>query len=295
MNVSGNLGPSANYFRIPGTTGGTENTWSYESPQLPVGTYDVFLRIRDDLGNLGTDSTRIFVGPIGDDLPSATINAAERYQQAATSFTATFGGTASDDNQVDSVMVTIYDSVERGWVQPDGSIGFIAAPFSAALSTAADGSITWSYSFTAPRASTYGFFVRAVDSAGQSSAESLSGSLRLYPGDARPTVTITLPSDNQVLTNNRIAVAGSANDDNSVSAIELLIRNADTGEYLRTDGSFGAAQWIPGSLTNPGGSRSNFDYQTGILPDGTWDVLVRSRDNHGQSTSPIPRVRVTLE
>jgi hypothetical protein len=74
-------------------------------------------------------------------------------------------------------------------------------------------------------------------------------------------------------------------DDISLGGVEIRFRNVDTGQYLRSDGSLGNSQWIQAALTNPGGDRSNFDYQTPIIPDGTWTVQIRSEDNNNQTSS----------
>ena len=166
-------------------------------------------------------------------------------------------------------------------------------PFDATLSSPGAANTDWSFTFDAPAASTYYYFVRAVDSAGQSTPFHSFGTGRLFPGDGVPTVTVNLPANNQIVTTNRIAVAGSATDDASLNGVQIRFRHVDTNRYLRADGTLGSSQWIDAALTNPGGVRSNFDYQTPVIPDGKWDVQIRSEDNNTQ-TSSTTRLTVTL-
>ena len=203
-------------------------------------------------------------------------------------------GTATDDIGVASVAMRIFDDDAKRWLQPDGSLSSRPIPFNAVVANAGAASTTWSFDFSPPKASTYFFYVHALDSAEQVSFQTLFASGCIYPGDAQPTVTVNLPTANQTITTNRIALSGSANDDTSVTTVEALYRNVQTGDYLRIDGSLGAAQWVPAALTNPGGDRTNFDYQTPILADGTWDLIVRSEDNSGQTAAQVVRLRVTL-
>ena len=294
VQVTGNLGSRANYYVLPGSNGGTAKDWSYETPPLGPGTYDVFVRVTDQLGARATQRTLLVVGPAGDELPTTTFTGSLRYQQGVDSLTVLIGGTASDDVGVGDVTIGIFDFVDRVWLQTDGTTDSIPDPFSATLSAPGSTSTDWSFEFTAPKSNTYYFYVRAVDSSAQAADVRTFGSARIYPGDSLPTVTTNLPTANQTITSNRIAVSGSANDDISVIGVEILIYHADSAQYLRADGSLGGVEWIQASLTNPGGDRSNFDYQTPVIPDGKWDVIIRSRDNNTQTTLPVTRLRVTL-
>ena len=295
VGANGNLGLRANYFVIPGTNGGKASSWSYESPQLAAGTYDVFVRVTDTLGVVVSERTFVTAGPAGDALPTQSFTGSLRYQQGVDSLTTTIGGSASDDQGVSSVTVQIFDFTRKVWLQTDGTVDSIPDPFVATLNSPGAGSTGWSFTLSAPAPGTYYYYVRAVDSAGQASNVRTFGSGRLYPGDAQPTVNVTTPSNNQTLPNQRIAVSGSANDDNALQTVQVLFRNVDTGDYLRADGTLGQAQWIDSSLTNPGASRSNFDFQTPVAPKGTWVVSIRARDNVGQTTSPSTSLRVTLD
>ncbi len=294
IQANGAFGSRAVFFNIPGTNGGTQRNWSYEPPALPNGTYDVTFRVTDTLGATDVSLTQVIVGPNGDDLPTTVFDATNRFAQGVDSLSIALSGSASDDTAVSGVVLLIFDADRGQWVQPDGSLGPDAAPFDANLAQPGTRSTTWSFEFTATAPSTYYFFVRAEDNVGQGTSVQQFGSFRAYPGDSRPTVEIAIPTANQTILSGRISATGTVADDNSVTGVEVLIRNLDTLDYLRADGSFGGFQWIAGSLTNPGGSRSNWDYQSPSLPDGRWQIQARSIDNNGQTTALIPVVNITL-
>ena len=291
---NGSLGPQANFFTIPGVGGGTSTTWNYQSPQLPAGTYDATFRVIDEIGATSTVTTQIRVGAAGDDLPEITFTT-NRFVQDTTSLNVVIGGTATDDNGVGQVSVTIFDSTRRVWLQPDGTTSNRPAPFFAQLTSPNATSTAWSYTFNAPSAGAYSFNVRAIDTAGQAAAAQIVGSFLGFPGDERPTTTIATPANGQTITNGRISASGTANDNSSISEVEVLLRNRDTGLFLRADGTMGSAQWINASLTNPGGDRTNWNYTSPALADGSWQVRARTFDNNGLSTASIPSVIVDLQ
>ena len=291
VEANGAVGARALYFPIPLTNGGTQRDWSYTTPSnLPVGTYDVFVRVVDEIGTNDIVRTQLFVGPIGDDLPTTTFDAEGRFEQSVNSLNHTITGTAADDNGVSQVTITVFDDVNNDWLAPDGSTSITPVPHFATLSNPGGTSTDWTFTFDAPFAGTYFFRVRAVDSAGQAAANQIFGSLLAYPGDVAPEVVLNSPTEGQNFTGGRIFATGSATDDNELDRVEVRIRNRDTLEYLQENGSFGGSVWIEASLTNPGADRTNWDYTTPSLPDGEWQFQVRSVDLNDQTSSVTTRI-----
>ena len=291
---NGQLTRQGTAFILSGTNGGTTRNWTYTSPTLPAGTYDVQFRVLDEIGQLERVTTQVVVGPNGDDLPTTVFGGTNRFAQGVDSLTIDLSGTAADDNGVAQVTIGVFDLQESRWLQPDGTYETYPTPFLADLSAPGSASTDWALQFSAPTAGEYQFFVRAVDSAGQADSIRHFGSLRAYPGDAQPEVEVTQPADGITITGNRITVTGSATDDNSVDEVEVRIRNQETLEYLRSDGSFGNSEWLNATLANPDGTSTNWDYLSPSLPDGDWLVQVRSRDNNNQDSTPIISRVVTL-
>ncbi len=295
IQANGALGPNSSYYTLPGINGGVGASWSYSTPPLEAGTYDVFVRVTDVLGIRSTQRTRIIVGPDGDNVPSLSITGSTRYQQNLPTLEATITGQASDDNGVARVAARVYDFKARQWLQADGTLGTRPQPFEATLTDPGATTTAWSLTLVPPTPSTYYLYFHSIDDAGQLSPISIFSSARIYPGDALPTVTLNQPTDGQAITTNRINATGSANDDTGLARVEVLIRNTDTGRYLRRDGSFGNAQWITGALTNPGADRTNWDYASPTLPDGNYRLSIRAVDVNDQTTSPTTSVDLVLQ
>ena len=291
---SGRLTPLASYFIVPGTAGGTSQSWTYNTPNLEAGTYDVAFRVIDDIGAIDVVSTQIVVGPVGDAAPATTIDGATRFVQGIDSLKSVISGTATDDIGVSQVAVTIFDHDRGRWLQPDGSYDRIPAPFYAELATPGGTKTTWSLDFNAPGAGFYQFTIRAIDSADQAASRSVFGTLRAYPGDAQPTVDVISPLDGVTIEDNRILINGNAEDDVALSNVEVRIRNEATGQFLAWDGSFGANHWLSASVTNVGGTRTTWDYSSPELPDGTWRIWVRAVDSNAQDTTPVLVRTITL-
>ena len=291
---NGELARQAAAFIIPGTNGGTSQNWTYTSPNLPAGTYEAQFRVVDAIGVVERVTTRVVIGPNGDALPTTTFNGTNRFAQGVDSLTIDISGTAADDRGVGQVTVGVFNTELSRWLQPDGSYERFPTPFLANLSNQGGANTNWTLQFTAPTTGEYQFYVRAVDTAGQAASARQFGSLRAFPGDATPEVVVTQPNNGITITGNRISVTGSATDDNSVTDVEVRIRNQATRQWVRANGSFGNAQWLDASLTNIGRSRTNWDYFSPVLPDGEYLVQVRARDNNNQDTAPIISRTVTL-
>ena len=291
---SGELTRKASFFIIPGTSGGLERNWSYTSPTLEAGTYDVQFRVYDAIGALDVVDTQFVVGPVGDDTPRTTFDPASRFVQGVDSLDTQISGRAFDDVAVSAVAVTIFDHQLGLWVGPNGTSSRTPEPFFADLSAPGGRATDWSLDFRAPKEGFYQYTVRAIDSSGQAASTAVFGTLRAHPGDTLPTVEVAQPLNGVVIEDNRILITGTAGDDVALADVELRIRNEATGLYLQTNGSFGGNHWLSASLTNVGGDRTSWDYSSPELSDGTWRIWVRAVDNNRQDTLPVVVRTVTL-
>lgn len=96
--------------------------------------------------------------------------------------------------------------------------------------------IATSYSdFNLTPATTYSYYVKARDDAGNNSSQSNSVSaVTLTPTDTtKPTVTITSPSNGATI-QNTITVTGTANDNNSLAKVELEV---DSNGFVQATGT----------------------------------------------------------
>ncbi len=109
----------------------------------------------------------------------------------------------------------------------------------------------------------------------------------VYPGDADPTIEYNSPVDGATIAGTQISAGGRAFDDVGVTAVQLLIFTSATSG-LRTDGTIGTPQWVTAFITNPGGTFTNWNYLSPILPPGTWQVSARPVDSVGKTMLSWP-------
>ena len=74
-----------------------------------------------------------------------------------------------------------------------------------------------------------------------------------------------------------IEISGTATDNVGVSSVTFLLQNRDTLDYLRLDGSLGAAERFTASLSNPGSTSTNFAASVDV-PVGEWQIVADALD-----------------
>ena len=118
--------------------------------------------------------------------------------------------------------------------------------------------------------------------------------VKIYPGDADPTLTMVSPANGAVIaTGRRITMGGRAFDDHGVSAVQVVLRRSD-GVGLQADGRLGVAAWLPGFVTNPGGPATNWQFSSPVLTAGVWTVYSRAIDSVGKEQLTYLTATVTL-
>ena len=124
---------------------------------------------------------------------------------------------------------------------------------------------------------------RAVDGSNQYAWSTAGATAKwlIYPGDTDPTINVNSPLPNSTFSK-VIGATGYANDDTGVAKVELQVQNSGS-QYMAVNGTFGATPtWVPAYVTNPNGGRTNFNYNTPVLPPGTYTMTLRSTDVNGQ-------------
>lgn len=290
---NGSLGPRSEFFPLPGINEVPSSGWSYTTPALPTGSYDVIARVTDSFGVRVQETAQITVGPDGDSLPTLQIDLGTQFQQGLDTLSATLTGTAADESGVARVAMRAFDDRNRLWVLNDGSLGERPQTFEATLDSPGEADSTWSLTFEPQEASTFTLAFFVVDDAGQLSQNAVFATARIFPGELRPEVVLFQPADGQTITTNRINATGEAFDDTALARVEVRIQNVETSEFLNSDGSFGSSEWIPAQQTNPGADRTNWDYSSPLLPDGNYVFQARSVDANDQ-TSPAARAELVL-
>jgi len=296
------VGITAGYYRIsPVNIGAAGYQWSYTTPfALKAGTYSFTVRATDEDGittaRSDQGSLSVLAQVPGDTPPVVTQTWCPNGVVTCPSTTTTpitdghlaLAGTASDDNGVASVEVSVFDSDTGRYLQDDGTMSSAFHRLSTTLgSPQGSTSTTWSRALELPQ--TGGNFTvtaYAFDTSGQQNTSTTGTAARYgyYPGDAAPGFTdLGQPVDGSTFSDGKIVVTGRALDDKSIAKVEVAVVNG-AGQYMGSTGTFTSttASWRAAFLNSPGSLGSNYSYTTPVIPAGTYTVMVRPTDNHGQ-------------
>lgn len=104
--------------------------------------------------------------------------------------------------------------------------------------------------------------------------------------DSPPTVALTSPARDEVVTGPDVSISGTAGDDIGVVWVGVAVRQLSTGLWLRPDGSYGAFKRMPATLTDDGAGGVTWQLDV-TLTAGDHGVSIRSRDTAG-TNSPTP-------
>jgi hypothetical protein len=110
-----------------------------------------------------------------------------------------------------------------------------------------------------------------------------------FNDNVEPDATVTSPVRLQELTDNSVVLTGTATDNVGVAGVKVAVRNRDTGEWLRADGTFGGIQFIDAVLDTPGATSTGWSFPV-TLSDGDWGISVRAEDGAGNRDSTRPWV-----
>lgn len=305
VNLQTTLGVMANgTYGLPGWADATlsgpiaSRSWSFTTPSLPPGVYSVTVRATDDLGIRTPSSAQprlTMTALVPGDAPPETTFAQAGYNQDLDTFDVTISGTASDDNGVVRVAVTIQETFAknllqgRRYVTAAGTFDPAYTEIDAVLSGPATNR-TWTLTgVTIPEEGDYTITVKAIDAAGQYDIDQAGGTARwlIWPGDTDPYTWIQGPDHGDVLSAGSIIVNGRAFDDLApcspgftcgIQRVDLSISDG-SGRYLTATGSWTTSEtWIQVYLTNPGGQFSNWNYATPALGPGVYTIRARAMD-----------------
>ncbi|MCW2780556.1 MAG: domain containing protein, partial [Marmoricola sp.] len=220
--------------------------------------------------------------------------------------TFTVTGTATDDVGVNSISMTIRDENNR-YLQDDGSIDSTYSSFRITPDVVGAKSTTWSYEITVPSEGTWKAQARAVDTAGQDDLDTADATWIVSESGVAPSVSISAPVSMVppttvqtvvVAPGSPITFSGSANDDQSLSEVDIQLRNSTTHEQLATDGTWSVdsiAGWYRISPVNLNSASYNWSYTTPFnLKPGTYSFSVRGTDQIGLTTANNLQGRLTL-
>ena len=281
--------------RLPATLDTAEATstgWSLPL-SLPDGNYGFDVVSQDTSGNLSDKPWRRFT--LSSATPDTTAPSLEVTSPSGNPTMpgpdVTITGTAADNRDVANVYVQVRDNDTNQWLRPDGTWGTGARRIAAVLGSPGAPSTGWSLALSLPDGN-YGFDSVALDAAGNASDKpwhrfTLSSET---PDTVAPEVVVTAPTGNPTLPGPAVTITGTATDNRGVSAVYVQVRNNDTNQWLRPDGTWGTgARRISATLASPGAASTGWSLPLS-LPAAPYGFDVQSADAAGNlSTKPWHR------
>ena len=245
----------------------------------------------DSLGLTTTAGRTLEVGPLGDAAPTTKIDNRTAYESPKL---LSITGSASDNNGVTAIEVFVRDRALNRWLAPDGSLAGGPVAHTADVDDPGATSTTWSFEFDAPSEARYQMWAIAIDTEQQrASTRGKATANHWYtPSDAMPEVGLISPADGAAIEGDRLFLTGRATDDNSVDVLQIRLYRIADRKYLRADGTYGSAQWIKATLSNPNRPGTNWDWSSPNLEAGDYQVRIRTRDNSHRWTTQIITVTI---
>ena len=289
------------------TTGARSTNWSF--PLTISGNRKMLLRARTVSSTGALDGTKAVkkteTFSLTDQPPGTNVTGPSA--SLVRTFTFTITGSATDDVGVNSVGFTLRDLGNNRYLQGDGTVSSIGYTFRVTPDVVGATSTTWSQEVTVPYEGEWRAQARATDTAGQSDLDTADRTWLVSEDGEAPTVTISAPTamipptSAQTLVvspGSPITFAGTATDDESLTNVEITLRNSTTRENLGSDGTWGT-DVIAGSYrigpVDINASTYNWSYTTPFnLGAGTYSFTVRANDELGLSTSSSNQGRLTI-
>lgn len=295
----GTVSGTYNTFQVePDVVGATSTTWSYELTVPYEDEWWAQARATDTAGqsDLDTADRRWIVTEDGQP-PTVSITQPAVMIPPTTAQTVTvtpgqpvtFAGSATDDEALDEVSITLRNNSTGERLAADGTwgTGVIAGSYRVSPVNLDQASYNWSW--TTPfnlSPGTYSFTVSASDEIGLGTSSANQGRLTLnaaIAGDTPPngllSVTGTV-NGGQVL---HLDLAGTATDDKGVAQVKVAVQDRDTTRYLHANGTTGAAfATIDATLANPGATSTAWSLPVDLPMQGDWAVTAYAVDTAGQ-------------
>ena len=301
LQADGTTDTTYNSFRTtPDVVGARNATWSYEVTVPTEGEWKAQAIAIDTAGQAdlrSSDDTWIVsdtaVAPsVAITSPVAmTPPTANPPLSLAPGGALTFTGSATDDEGLNDVEVTISNSGTREYLASDGTWGAdriqgwhrITPPGSLAGRTT---NWTWTTPFDLAPGS-YTFAVRATDDLGLTTSSANQGRLTItvqVPGDAFPNGTITPAGTQPPLPTLELGLTGSATDDKGVAAVRVSLRDQDSARYVQPNGTLGAAfATLDAVLADPGAPSTTWTLAVTLPAQGDYAVTAFAVDSAGQT------------
>jgi large repetitive protein len=302
LQPDGSVSPIFNTFSgQPDVVGATSATWSYDVTLPHEGVWRASATATDTAGQPDLRSaTRDITVNSNAQAPVTTLSSPVDWAPPAPApgtFTVTpgqpitFSGTATDDEAVQLVEITLRNSSTRENLGADGSWGVNVIAGNHRISPQSLNAPSYNWSYTTPfnlTPGSYSFTVRATDNDGLVTSSANQGRLSFtaqIPGDNPPDTTLSnAPVSPFTITNPAVSIAGTAADDLGVQSVQLTVVNNETGRYLQDDGTTYSSTYntINASLSSPGAASTSWTYNMTVPGSGDYRVTAIAFDSAGQ-------------
>ncbi|WP_344878642.1 hypothetical protein [Nonomuraea antimicrobica] len=201
-----------------------------------------------------------------------------------------FRGGATDDTGVGEVWVAIQDRVSRLWWRADGTWGAYARH---AANLSADRT-AWDWRWQATAAGDFGIQVTAKDTGGTADP---TPAWRPFSVDAvAPDATIDVPPiQDEVYGRRPLTFSGTATDDRGVGEVAVAVKDIDSGQWYRPDGTFGDYVQHAAALARPGTTATTWSFGWTPPRGGRFSLQVVAKDRTGQPDQDLPFRRFDVD
>jgi PKD repeat protein len=285
-----------NTFRgTPDVIGATSATWSYDVALPHEGVWRGSATATDTIGQADLRSaTRDWTVDSNAVAPSVAI---EQPAPMTPPFTVpaitvepggrmTFSGTASDDEGLKNVEISLRNSTTGEGLRNDGTWG-IGQAGNYRISPVDISGSTYNWTYTTPfnlSPGSYAFTVRATDDTDLTTSSTNQGRLTInaqIAGDLPPDTSMTFvaPTDESLA----VAFNGTATDDKGVESVRVSLQDRDTGRYLQPDGTMAAAVATRNATqATPNGTNTTWSLALTLPTAGNWSIIAVAYDTAGQ-------------
>lgn len=298
LTADGDLTSDYTTIRIdPDVVGSVNTTWQYPVTLPHEGDWKIGATAVDTAGQSDTRAavSQFTVSSTGK-APTVTVAQPVSVTPPVTSPTLTmtpggkltFSGTATDDQALANVEVSLRNTTTHENLSADGSWGSDVNAGWYRITPASLNTPTYNWSFTTPAAlvpGTYSFAVRASDQTDLTTSTSLQGRVTVnvaVPGDAAPDGLLDV-TGTQTADALHLDLTGTATDDVGVSKVLVAILESDSGRYLKPDGTWGAGYaTVPAHLASPNGTSTAWTLPVDLPTNGNYSVTATAVDTSNQ-------------
>ncbi len=299
LQEDGTLSSTFTSFSVdPDTADATSTTWSYDVTVPHEGVWRVAATAIDTAGQQDLRSgVRDFNVTSSGVAPTVTITSPVAQTPPTSAFpltvtpggTMTFAGTATDDQQLKSVQISLRNSTTGEVLAADGTWGRDVVAGAYRVSPLNLNAATYNWSWTTPftlTPGTYSFSVGATDNLDLSTSGSNQGRLTItaqQTGDAFPDGRLDFTGTDQSVEVLHLDLSGTATDDIGVAAVKVALQDSETRRYVQPNGTMAANfATLPATLASPNATSTTWTLSTDLPASGTYGVTAYAVDTAGQ-------------